>query len=185
MSTSAKVSGDAKAAKAQYEQLAQEYSQARKDYQDLAAQNTGVAGYKKSVEEAKGTSAELSQGAAQAAANQALQAGRAAGQSKAAAAMSAQNTAANSYNQSYQNNFNNQQNQVAGQLNNEMQAADVSNNMILNQAGLQQQILDNQMSFDDKKHAASWQGQLADWTKFAASTAAPIAGAAIGGMLSK
>lgn len=145
-------SSEAKAAKAEYERLAQEYSQQRAEFADLVKQNSGMAGYKKSVDEAKGVASSLSQGASQAAANQAIQAGRAAGQSKAAAAMNAQNAAANTYNQSYQNNFNNQQAQVANQLNNELGYTNMSNNNTLNQAQLQNQILQTQMAFDDKSN---------------------------------
>lgn len=154
-------SSEAKAAKAEYERLAQEYSQKRAEFQNLVKENSGMAGYQKSVENAKGVASSLSQGQSQAAANQAIQAGRAAGQSKAAAAMNAQNAAANTYNQAYMDNFNNQQNQVAGQLNAEVQGTAQANDMLLNQANMQNQIIQTQKSFDDAKRQNSFWGRVA------------------------
>lgn len=152
-------SSEAKAAKAEYERLIGEYQAARADYQKLAAENTGVAGYKKSVDEAKGVASNLTQGQSQAAANQAIQAGRAAGMNKAAAAMNAQNAAANTYANAYTDNFNAQQSQVANQLGAQMQAAGESNNMILQQANLQNQAYANQRMYDDKKDQSTFWNQ--------------------------
>ena len=162
-------SSEAKAAKAEYERLAQEYSQKRAEFQNLVKENSGMAGYQKSVENAKGVASSLSQGQSQAAANQAIQAGRAAGQSKAAAAMNAQNAAANTYNQAYMDNFNNQQNQVAGQLNAELQGTQQANDMLLNQANMQNQIIQTQQAFDDKSASNSFWGRIGGAVKGAAT----------------